>query len=110
MRGVLRDVRSFISSKDLLVLAVGLALSTQFQKTLETVIDALVMPVVSWLTGRSHLASREARVPGTRIALAWGKALEAVLVFLVSLVVMVEIVKWLTTSIAGLRSTSVTWA
>lgn len=105
---VLRDIRAFISSRDLLVFAVGIALSNRFQKTLESLIDTLVMPVVSWVTGTRQLASREARVGDVK--LAWGKALESVIVLAISVVVMVEVVRWLTTHVKGLKSSSVTWS
>lgn len=41
-----RDVESFVGGKDLVALAIGLALSTQFQLTFKAVIDATIMPFV----------------------------------------------------------------
>lgn len=108
MLRVLRDIRSFVSSKDLVVFAVMLALSNQLQTTLNTLIDALIMPFVSHVTGRARLSTREARVPGTGITVRWGAAAYALITFAISLVVMVEIVRLIVTR-ARLTS-SVTFA
>jgi len=101
MRRIARDIKSFISGKDLVVFAIGLALSARFQETIKSLIDSLIMPFVSKLTGVTALNTRQLVLekekdgkPG--ISLKWGAALESVIVFFITLVIMVEIARYIT--------------
>lgn len=108
MSTILKDVRSFISGKDLLVFAVGIAISNQLQTTLNTLIDALIMPFVSQLTGATNLASRGFNIPKTEIRIKWGAALNALITFSITLVIMVEIIKYISLRFK-LKSSTVSW-
>jgi large-conductance mechanosensitive channel len=93
--GILRDIRSFVSSRDLLVFAIGVALSNQFQITLTTIINSMIMPFVSAVTGPTNLASRsyDLKPPTSRlpaIKLAWGAAVNAAITFFITMVIMVQ--------------------
>ena len=98
---VARDIQSFISGRDLVIFAVAIALSNQLQITLKVIIDSLVMPFVSKLTGATNLNSRafDLQTPQGKdlgIKLGWGAALQSVIVFFISLVVLVEIARYIT--------------
>ena len=95
------DIKSFISGKDLVIFAISLALSTQLQTTLKTFIDNMIMPFVSKLTGATNLATRslDLQLPDGKdlgIKLGWGAALQSVIVFFITLVLMVEIARYVT--------------
>ena len=105
---VLRDIKAFVGGKDLLVFAVAIALSNQLQSTLATLIDSLVMPVVSTTLGTQKLKDRSFQIPKTDIAIKWGAALNALIMFGIALVVMVEITKYITTRFV--KSTSINWS
>ena len=101
-----RDIKSFVGGKDLVALAIGLALSTQFQLTVKAVIDATIMPFVSKLTGATKLSSRKYDIGGD-IEIEWGKALESLVVFFITLIVMVQIARYITVNYV--KSTSVSF-
>lgn len=113
--GLQKDIKSFISGRDLVVFAIGLALSTQFQATLKSIIDGLIMPFVSSSTGVGNLATRawELNVPKvvgketTPIKVMWGSALQSVIVFFITLIIMVKIAKYVT--VHYVKSTSVSF-
>lgn len=95
------DIKAFVAGKDLVVFAIGLALSTQFQDTVRTLIDALIMPFISTLTGATKLESRnfalKTPVGNTEpIYIYWGRAIKSLITFLITLVIMVEIARYLT--------------
>jgi len=98
---IITDIKSFVSGKDLVVFAIALALSAQFQSTVKTAIDGLIMPFISKFTGATNLSARSIQIsPATSstgaIAIQWGKALESFIMFCIQLVVMVQIAKYLT--------------
>jgi len=98
---IIKDIKSFVSGKDLVVFAIALALSAQFQMTVKTAIDSLIMPFISKLTGATNLSARTVQIsPPTStagpITINWGKAVESFIMFCITLVVMVEIAKYLT--------------
>lgn len=101
--GLQKDIKSFISGRDLVVFAVGLALSTQLQATLKSIIDGLIMPFVSTATGAGNLATRawdlKVPTPGSKdpvIKVLWGAALNSIIVFFITLIIMVKIAKYIT--------------
>lgn len=101
--GLQKDIKSFVSGRDLVIFAITLALSTQFQATLKSIIDNMIMPFVSSMTGASNLATRswDLRVPtpGSKdpvIKLTWGAALQSIIVFFITLIIMVKTAKYLT--------------
>lgn len=108
------DIKSFISGKDLVVFAVGIALSNQLQATLKSIIDNLIMPLVSNSTGVDNLSNRSytlhtSTIEGKQksITLNWGAALQSVITLFISLVVMVEVARYITTHYV--KSSSVTF-
>jgi large-conductance mechanosensitive channel len=113
MSRILRDIQSFVSGKDLVVFAIALALSNNFQALLKVLIDTLIMPFVSQLTGPTNLASRtwelQAPISGKNLGinLGWGAALQAIITFVITLVIMVEIARYLT--VKFVKSSTVTF-
>lgn len=104
---LLRDVKTFVSSRDLIVFGAAIALSNQLQTTLNTLIESLVMPLVSRVTGQQKLKDRALVLGRTGVAIKWGAALNAVVTFSIALVVTVQIAKLLTTKVFG--SGSIQW-
>ena len=94
--GVLRDIKSFVSGKDLIIFSVGLALSNEIQTLIRTLINQLIMPFVSFATGKTNLSSRTIDLQDANIKVGYGAALQATIVFAITLVVMVEIAKYIT--------------
>lgn len=112
LQRVADDIRSFIGGKDLVVFAIGLALSTQFQETIRTLIDSLIMPFISTLTGATRLDTRSVQLKAPLkdadpIRIYWGRALKTMIVFIITLIVMVEIARYLTVNFV--KSSSVTF-
>jgi large-conductance mechanosensitive channel len=96
-----RDIQSFLSGRDLVIFAIGIALSNEMQAALKTVIATMIMPIVSKLTGVDNLKDRAINLkgPGGKdlgIKLGWGAALQSLLVFFITLVIMVEIARYVT--------------
>jgi large-conductance mechanosensitive channel len=106
------DIKSFVGGKDLVVFAIALALSTQFQETIRTLIDSMIMPFFSKLTGATRLDDRKLEISppvgkNLSINLMWGKALKALIVFVITLIIMVEIARYLTVNFV--KSSTVTF-
>jgi large-conductance mechanosensitive channel len=95
--GIGKDIKSFVSGKDLVVFSIALALSTQFQTTIKTLIDQLIMPFVSYITGKTNLNARSIDLVKGNIKIGWGAAAQSVIVLVISLVLMVEIAKYVST-------------
>ncbi len=98
---ILKDIKSFIAARDLAMLAITIALSNQFQQTTKTIIDTMIMPFVSRVTGATNLKSRaiDLQTPKGKslgIQLGWGAAVESVIVFIITLVVMVQMARYFT--------------
>jgi large-conductance mechanosensitive channel len=112
LAGLGKDIKSFISGRDLVVFAVGIALSTQLQATMKSVIDNVIMPFISNITGVGNLATRasvlKVPVPGKDLGIkvGWGAALHAVIVFFITLVIMVKIAKYITVNYVKSASVS----
>jgi large-conductance mechanosensitive channel len=107
-----RNIKSFVSGKDLVIFAISIALSNQFQVTIKNIIDNMIMPFVSRVTGATNLSSRQvvlqkAKDKNPGIQLKWGAALESAIVFLISLVIMVEIARYIT--VHFVKSSTVTF-
>lgn len=112
LRQIGADIKSFVGGKDLVVFAIALALSSQFQETIRTLIDSMIMPFFSKLTGATRLDDRKVEISppvGTNLSinLMWGKALKSFIVFAITLVIMVEIAKYLTVNFV--KSSTVTF-
>jgi large-conductance mechanosensitive channel len=95
------DIKAFVGGKDLVVFAIGLALSTQFQDTVRTLIDSLIMPFISTLTGATRLETRNFKIKtplggAEPIYIYWGRAIKSAITFIITLIVMVEIARYLT--------------
>lgn len=109
LRRVAKDIQSFVASKDLIVFAVGVALSNQLQATLNTLITSLIMPFVSYWTGVNDLSSRtwvlNEGEPG--IKLNWGAAANAIITFTITIAVLVEFTRFVTTKYV--KSQTIQW-
>lgn len=107
---IAQDIRSFVAGKDLVVFAIGIALSNALQSTLNTVINNLIMPFVSYFSGVTDLADRSWMLHDgpPAIKLGWGAALNALITFVITLVIMVEFVKYVTTNYV--RSSTIQWS
>lgn len=96
-----RDIQSFLSGRDLVIFAIGIALSNEMQTALRTIIANMVMPIVSKFTGADNLKDRSINLKGPNgqdlgIKLGWGTALQSLIVFFITLIIMVEIARYVT--------------
>lgn len=96
-----RDIQSFLSGRDLVIFAIGIALSNEMQTALRTIIGSMIMPIVSKFTGADNLKDRAINLKGPNgqelgIKLGWGAALQSLIVFFITLVIMVEIARYVT--------------
>ena len=100
MKKFFKEFKAFISKGNVFDMAVGLIIATAFNKIVSSMVNDMIMPLVTWATGAASLA--ELSIPlryaadGT-VSLAWhyGNFIQTVIDFLIialSVFVMVKIV------------------
>ena len=100
MKKFFKEFKVFISKGNVFDMAVGLIIATAFNKIVSSMVNDMIMPLVTWATGAASLA--ELSIPlryaadGT-VSLAWhyGNFIQTVIDFLIialSVFVMVKIV------------------
>lgn len=102
MRKFFREFKEFISKGNVFDMAVGLIIATAFNKIVSSMVNDIIMPLVTWATGANSLADlsivlKETIKDGETVLLTWnyGNFLQAVIDFLIialSVFVMVKIV------------------
>ena len=103
MKKFFKEFKAFISKGNVFDMAVGLIIATAFNKIVSSLVNDILMPVITWATGASSLAElsvvlRETvDADGTVTQLTWkyGNFLQTVLDFLIiaiSVFIMVKIV------------------
>ena len=117
---IAEDIKNFVSGRDLVVFAITLALANQLQITLNKFIETIIMPFIARLLGGSTPSTTPA-TPTTGLAaqlqtslanraidiqtasgkdlgirVGWGAALQSIIVFFISLVIMVELARYIT--------------
>ena len=103
MRKFFKEFKAFISKGNVFDMAVGLIIATAFNKIVSSMVNDIIMPLVTWATGAKDLADlsivlRETiEADGTITKLTWnyGTFLQAVIDFLIiafSVFVMVKVV------------------
>ena len=100
MKKFFKEFKAFISKGNVFDMAVGLIIATAFNKIVSSMVNDMIMPLVTWATGAASLA--ELSIPlryaadGT-VSLAWhyGNFIQTVIDFLIialSVFIMVKIV------------------
>ena len=103
MKKFFKEFKAFISKGNVFDMAVGLIIATAFNKIVSSMVNDIIMPLVTWATGAKDLADlsvvlRETvEADGEIIKLTWnyGNFLQAVIDFLIiafSVFVMVKVV------------------
>ena len=99
MRKFFKEFKSFISKGNVFDLAVGMIIATAFNKIVSSMVNDLIMPLVTYLTGAASLneLSLVLRVSedGTELLWKYGSFLQYVIDFLIiafSVFIMVKIV------------------
>lgn len=99
MRKFFREFKAFISKGNVFDLAVGMIIATAFNKIVSSMVNDLIMPLITWLTGAASVSelSLVLRVSedGTELLWKYGSFLQYVIDFLIiafSVFLMVKIV------------------
>lgn len=103
MKKFFKEFKAFISKGNVFDMAVGLIIATAFNKIVSSMVNDIIMPLVTWATGAKNLADlsivlRETiEADGTITKLTWnyGNFIQAVIDFLIiafSVFVMVKVV------------------
>lgn len=103
MRKFFKEFKSFISKGNVFDMAVGLIIATAFNKIVSSLVNDIIMPLVTWSTGANSLADlsvvlRESvNANGDVVLLTWnyGMFLQTVIDFLIialSVFIMVKVV------------------
>jgi len=91
MKKFFKEFKAFISKGNVFDMAVGLIIATAFNKIVSSMVNDIIMPLVTWATGAKNLADlsivlRETvEADGTITKLTWqyGNFLQAVIDFLI---------------------------
>jgi len=104
MKKFFQDFKKFITKGNVFDMAVGLIIATAFNKIVSSMVNDLLMPLVTWATGAASLAdlsiplrTTENALGETVVTLAWnyGNFIQTVIDFLIiafSIFIMVKIV------------------
>ena len=99
MKKFFKDFKAFITKGNVFDMAVGLIIATAFNKIVSSMVNDIIMPLVTWATGAASLAdlSIVLRVAedGTKLTWKYGNFLQTVLDFLIiafSVFLMVKLV------------------
>ncbi len=99
MRKFFKEFKAFISKGNVFDLAVGMIIATAFNKIVSSMVNDLLMPLITWLTGAASIAdlSIVLRVAedGTKLTWKYGNFLQTVIDFLIialSVFIMVKLV------------------
>ena len=103
MRKFLKEFKTFISKGNVFDMAVGMVIATAFNKIVSSMVNDIIMPLVTYLTGASSLDQLSVLLresydkTGKLVQLTWnyGKFLQTVLDFLIiafSVFLMVKVV------------------
>lgn len=99
MKKFFKEFKTFITRGNVFDMAVGLIIATAFNKIVSSMVNDLIMPLVTWLTGAASVADMSIilRVAedGTELTWKYGNFLQTVIDFLIialSVFIMVKIV------------------
>ena len=99
MKKFFKEFKAFITRGNVFDMAVGLIIATAFNKIVSSMVNDLIMPLVTWLTGAASVADLSivlrVAADGTELTWKYGNFLQTVIDFLIialSVFVMVKIV------------------
>ena len=103
MRKFFKEFKAFISKGNVFDMAVGLIIATAFNKIVSSLVNDILMPLITWATGAASLADlsvvlkETVKADGTVTLLTWkyGNFLQTVIDFLIiamSVFIMVKVV------------------
>lgn len=99
MRKFFKEFKAFITKGNVFDMAVGLIIATAFNKIVSSMVNDLLMPLVTWATGAASVADLSIVLrtasDGTQLTWKYGNFLQTVIDFLIiafSIFIMVKIV------------------
>ena len=99
MRKFFKEFKAFISKGNVFDMAVGLIIATAFNKIVSSLVNDIIMPLITWATGAASLKDLSVvlRVAedGTKLTWAYGTFLQTIIDFLIiafSIFLMVKVV------------------
>ena len=99
MKKFFKEFKAFISRGNVFDLAVGMIIATAFNKIVSSLVNDLIMPLITWATGAASLADLSVvlRVAedGTKLTWKYGNFIQTIIDFMIiafSVFVMVKIV------------------
>ena len=117
MRKFFKEFKAFISKGNVFDMAVGLIIATAFNKIVSSMVNDIIMPLVTWATGAKNLADLsivlretvEADETITKLTWQYGNFLQAVIDFLIIAFSVFIMVKVVSASRKGLQDISGTF-
>ena len=99
MKKFFKEFKAFISKGNVFDMAVGLIIATAFNKIVSSLVNDIIMPLITWATGAASLKDLSVvlRVAedGTKLTWAYGTFLQTIIDFLIiafSIFLMVKVV------------------
>ena len=99
MRKFFKEFKTFITRGNVFDMAVGLIIATAFNKIVSSMVNDLIMPLITWLTGAASVADMSILLKvaedGTELTWKYGNFLQTVIDFLIialSVFIMVKVV------------------
>ena len=99
MKKFFKEFKLFITKGNVFDMAVGLIIATAFNKIVSSMVNDLIMPLITWLTGATSVSDMsivlKVAEDGTKLTWKYGNFLQTVIDFLIiafSVFIMVKIV------------------
>ena len=99
MRKFFKEFKTFITKGNVFDMAVGLIIATAFNKIVSSMVNDLIMPLITWLTGATSVSDMsivlKVAEDGSKLTWKYGNFLQTVIDFLIiafSVFIMVKIV------------------
>lgn len=88
MKTFLEEFKKFAVQGNMVDLAIGIIIGTAFNKVLQTIVEDIVMPPLSWMTLGVHISKlsfvlREGSLDVEEIAIGYGELIEVSIDFLI---------------------------
>ena len=89
--------REFLTKSNALALAIGVIVGVALGSVVTTLVDAIIMPPIGWALGSIDFASIKTvlgtNAKGEEVAIGWGLFINALIVFVVVMIVVYVIAK-----------------
>ena len=89
MSKILQEFKTFVMRGNVIDMAVGVVVGGAFSNIVNSLVNDIVMPVVSFITGKINLAAQEAGAP----VIAYGNFIQIIVQFLLTAFVLFMVIK-----------------